>query len=80
MFSSSDESYNVIVMVINAGGSLNDLSTILSQHPLAGGRLLEFNSNNYSLSSHPAIRTITIFGSSPAIKYLTYGTISADET
>jgi hypothetical protein len=31
-----------------------------SHHPIGGGRLLEFNSNNYFLSGHPAFRNLEL--------------------
>jgi hypothetical protein len=52
------------------------LATYFSQHPFGGGRLLEFNSNNYLLSGHLAFRTITTqsFGSTD-MKAMTYFTV-----
>ena len=55
------------------------MSTFFSQHP--DGRLLEFNSNNYLLSGHPAFRTITIKSlDTTNFKFLAYGTVLADKT
>jgi hypothetical protein len=79
VFSSSDKSYRVLVEVQDMGGaSFNDLSTYFSQHTSEGDRLLEFNSNNYLLSGHPAFRTITI-ESLGSVDMKAYGTVVADK-
>jgi len=75
-FFSPDRSGAVQVAVTNGTGmSFENMSMYFSHHPIGGGRLLEFDSNNYFLSGHPAFRSIELRAIVPHnVKTMTFAT------